>query len=130
MKSREVRVRKIQINTLANRKKSYTTRWLVGTEPKSRTFATRALADNFRSDLMQAINWGEAFDIESGLPESMTVAKDAVSWLEFVRQYVAMEWPGAAAKSRDSMTDALATVTPALVRDVPGRPNASVLRRA
>jgi hypothetical protein len=32
MKSREVRVRKIQVNTLANRKKSYTTRWLVGTE--------------------------------------------------------------------------------------------------
>jgi integrase len=79
---------------------------------------------------MQAINRGEAFDVESGLPESMEAPKETATWLEFVRQYVAMKWPGAAAKSRDSMIDALATVTPALVRDVPGRPDAGVLRRA
>lgn len=130
MKSREVRFRKIQINALAGRKKSYTVRWTVGGEPKSRTFTTRALADNFRSDLMQAANRGEAFDSDSGLPESMMKPEEAVTWFGFVRQYIDMKWPGAAAKSRESMTDALATVTGMLVRDLGGRPDPLLLRRA
>ncbi|MEV4757306.1 site-specific integrase [Micromonospora sp. NPDC049559] len=102
----------------------------MGVEPKSRTFSTRALADNFRSDLMQAANRGESFDGDSGLPESMVPPEEAVTWLTFVLRYVDMKWPGAAAKSRDSMTDALATVTGVLVRDVAGRPDAVLLRRA
>lgn len=130
MKSRDARLRKIQVNALANRKKSYTVRWVVANRPRSRTFTTRALADHFRSDLMQALNRGEAFDVDSGLPDSMVPAKDAVTWFEFVRRYVDMKWPGAAAKSRDSMTDSLATVTPALVRNIPGRPDLALLRRA
>ena len=73
MKSREIRIRKIQVNALANRKKSYTVRWVVAGQSRSRTFSARALADHFRSDLMQAANRGEAFDVESGLPESMIV---------------------------------------------------------
>ncbi|WP_234358905.1 hypothetical protein [Plantactinospora sp. BC1] len=130
MKSREVRIRGIQVNTLAKRKKSYTVRWVVGTEPKSRTFGTRALADNFRSDLMQAVNRGEAFDTDTGLPGSMVPPQESVTWLAFVRRYVDMKWPGAAAKSRESMTDALAAVTGLLIQDLPGRPDAALLRRA
>ncbi|MEU7673869.1 site-specific integrase [Micromonospora taraxaci] len=130
MKSREVRIRGIQVNALAGRKKSYTVRWVVGAGPKSRTFGTRALADNFRSDLMQAANRGEAFDGDSGLPESMMAPVESVSWLGFVRRYVDMKWPGAAAKSRESTTDALATVTVVLVRDLAGRPDSTLLRRA
>ncbi|MFI6758821.1 tyrosine-type recombinase/integrase [Micromonospora sp. NPDC050417] len=130
MKSREVRIRSIQVNTLGGRKKSYTVRWVVAAGPKSRTFGTRALADNFRSDLMQAANRGEAFDTDSGLPESMVKPEESVSWFGFVRRYIDMKWPGAAAKSRESTTDALATVTAALVRDVPGRPDPALLRRA
>lgn len=68
MKSRNVRIRKLQVNQLANRKKSFTVRWVVAGIPRSRTFTTRALADNHRSDLMQAVNRGEAFDTKSGLP--------------------------------------------------------------
>ena len=41
-----------------------------------------------------------------------------------------MKWPGAAAKSRDSTTDALATVLPVLVVDAPGLPSGELLRRA
>lgn len=39
-----------------------------------------------------------------------------------------MKWPHLAAKSRDSMSDALATVTPALSKDAPGRPGPEALR--
>jgi integrase len=130
MKTRRVRVRKIQINALANRRKSYTVRWVVASRPTSRTFATRALADHFRSDLMQALNRGEAFDLATGLPDSMLPATEAMTWLSFARRYIDMKWPAAAAKSRDSITDSLATVTPTLVRDFPGRPDPMLLRQA
>ncbi|GAB3816649.1 tyrosine-type recombinase/integrase [Micromonospora zhanjiangensis] len=129
MKSRAVRVWDTRVNKGAGKKKTYTVRWIVAGREKSRNFATRALADNHRSDLMQAINRGEAFDTVSGLPDSMVEAKGAASWLEFVQSYLDMKWPGAAAKSRESMVDALATVTPALVRDQAGRPARDELRR-
>ncbi len=132
MKSRSVRVWAIKTNAGSGPgkgKRSYTVRWVVGGHEKSRTFATRALADNFRSDLLQAINRGEAFDTESGLPDSMVEAQQAVTWLDFVLRYVDMKWPGSAAKSRDSMVDALATVTPALVSCHGERPSVKVLRR-
>jgi len=132
MKSRQVQVWAIKVNTIGTgrkAKKSYTVRWTVAGREKSRTFATRALGDNFRSDLMQAINRGEAFDVDSGLADSMTEAKEAVTWLEFVQTYLDMKWPSAAAKSRDSMIDALATVTPVLVRDLAGSPPMATLRR-
>ncbi|GIH12468.1 integrase [Rugosimonospora africana] len=125
-----MRVWDIRPNKGQGKKRSYTVRWIVAGREKSKTFVTRALADNFRSDLMQAINKGESFDIDSGLPDSMVEAKEATSWLEFVQSYVSMKWPGAAAKSRDSMTDALATVTPVLVRDLPGRPAVDAMRTA
>src|SRR4051812_42365208 len=123
MKSRDVRIRKLQANQLANRKKSYTVRWVVAGQPKSRTFATRALADNYRSDLMQAVNRGESFDSNSGVPDSLVPTVGDVRWLSFVRRYLEMKWPLASAKSRDSLTEALATVTPILVRDIAGRPS-------
>ena len=44
--------------------------------------------------------------------------------------YVDVKWPRAAAKTRDSMTDALATVTAALVDGRPGQPDPLVVRRA
>ena len=82
---------------------------------KSRTRRTKALAESFLSDLRQAAKRGEAFDVATGLPESMMEAKQATSWLAFVIAYLDAKWPHAAAKSRDGLTDSLATVTPALV---------------
>lgn len=58
----------------------------------------------------------------------MVEAKEATSFYAFALAYVSMKWPRAAAKSRDSMTDALATVLPALVSDRPGRPDTQSLR--
>jgi integrase len=130
MKTRNVRVWDIKVNRGTGKKRSYTARWVVAGRERSTTFATRALADNYRSDLLQAIGRGEAFDVETGLPESMTETRAGPTWLEFVERYVAMKWPGSAAKSRTSMVDALTTVTPVLVRDLPGRPSLDVIRLA
>lgn len=108
---------------------SYVARWRVGGHRKTKTFRTKALAENFLSDLRQAAKRGEAFDTETCLPESMTKAKNAATWFAFVQAYVLAKWPHLAAKSRDSTTDALATVTPALTKNEPGRPDAETLRK-
>ncbi|GLY74381.1 tyrosine-type recombinase/integrase [Actinoallomurus iriomotensis] len=109
---------------------SYVARWQVGGRRKTKTYRTKALAESFLSDLRQAAKRGEAFDVDTGLPESMLKAKNAATWFEFVQAYVATKWPHLAAKSRDSMTDALATVTPALTKDEPGKPSIETLRAA
>ncbi|GAB2478001.1 tyrosine-type recombinase/integrase [Streptosporangium sandarakinum] len=110
---------------------SYEVRWKVGGRQKSKTLRTKALAESFLSDLRQAAKRGEAFDMETGLPASMAKVKNAVTWFAFVLAYVDMKWPHAAAKTRDSLTDALATVTPALVNEsAPGKPEPLVLREA
>lgn len=135
MKSQRFRIWAIKTNTAEGDrskrvKRSYTVRWVVAGREKSRTFVTRALADSFRSDLMQAASQGEGFDVDTGLPDSMTEAPAAVTWLDFAKKYVDMKWAGAAAKSRVSMTEALAAVTAALVKDTAGRPAVELLRQA
>ncbi|SET57028.1 tyrosine-type recombinase/integrase [Nonomuraea wenchangensis] len=109
---------------------SYEVRWKVGGWQKSKTYKTKALGESFLTDLRQAARRGEAFDLETGLPESMTKAKDARTVLDFVKAYVEARWPYAAAKSRDSMSDALATALPALTTEKAGRPDAALLRKA
>ncbi|MBV9094535.1 MAG: hypothetical protein JO132_11755 [Streptosporangiaceae bacterium] len=114
----------------SSRSASYEVRWVVGGRQFSRSRATKSLADSFLSELRQAAKRGEAFDAEEGLPVSMRRAKHATSWFAFVLAYVGMKWPRAAATTRNSMTDALATVTAALVDDRPGQPEVLLLRRA
>ncbi|GAA4225420.1 integrase [Streptosporangium album] len=109
---------------------SHVVRWSVARRRSSKTYRTKALAESFLSDLRQAAKRGEAFDIETGFPQSMIKAKDARTILEFVTAFIEMKWPHAAAKTRDGMSDALATVLPSLTIDRPGRPDAETLRTA
>ena len=114
---------------------SYTVRWTVAGREKSKTFQRSSQAKNFLSDLRQAAKNGEEFDIDSGLPLFMIASdaeeKAARTWLEFSRAYVDMKWPDAAPKSRDGLTETLATVATVLVReDAPDPPDRLLLRRA
>jgi len=98
--------------------KPYELRWRVGTESQSKTFLTRALADDFRADLLKAAQRGELFDTETGLPGSMLRSgkdEDSRHWFEFARAYTKERWPGASAKSRESIVDSLAVATLALL---------------
>ncbi|MFI9556032.1 tyrosine-type recombinase/integrase [Nonomuraea endophytica] len=109
---------------------SYEVRWLVAKREKSKSFRTKALAENFLSDLRQAAKRGEVFDIESGLPESMMRAKESRTFFDFALAYIEARWPHAAPKSRDGISESLATVIPALAKDHPGRPESDLLRTA
>jgi hypothetical protein len=73
---------------------------------------------------------GEAFDIATGLPDSMLQVKTARTWLDFCAAYVAVRWDGAAAKTRDSITDSLATAAVVMVEDGHDRPDLRELRRS
>ncbi len=111
-------------------------RWVTDNEPHSRSRRTKALAEAFRADLIQAAKRGEEFDVTTGLPASMTQAEPEPepspvrTVLAVAQAYVEMRWPRAAPKSRDGITDALATVLPALTSDETSRPAKEELRTA
>lgn len=113
---------------MSSKTASYEVRWKVGGRQKSKTLRTKALAESFLSDLRQAARHGEAFDLETGLPESLVKAKNARTWLEFAQAYVLTRWPHAAAKSREGMTDTMTGVTLALLHDRPGKPTTAIMR--
>jgi hypothetical protein len=100
----------------AKTKRTYEIRWKVGHTPHSSTLGNKAQADSFLSDLRHAARNGEAFDTDTGLPDSMTKATSrGRSWLDFCLSYVDMKWPSAAPKTRDALIDALAAIIPVVV---------------
>ncbi|MFF8524198.1 tyrosine-type recombinase/integrase [Streptomyces werraensis] len=124
-------VRVYSIETRRDRPKPYRVRWLVGTQKHSKSYTVKAQADGRRSELMTALRKGEQFDVETGLPASeLRALNGSVTWYEHTRAYVDGRWDRLPAKSRRNDADALATLTPALVKTTAGRPAPKVLRRA
>ncbi|GLY14464.1 integrase [Kineosporia sp. NBRC 101677] len=129
MISQDVRIYSLGIRR--DRPKPYTVRWKVGPAPRRQAFITRALAENFRSDLLQAARRGEAFDVETGLPESMWPKAETRSFHQACLAYVDMKWPGSAGTSRSARAQALATAAVCMVDDAaPDRPKDAVLQHA
>jgi integrase len=126
--SHDVHVWKLAVRK--NRRRGHGVRWTVAGNEFSKWFTTRALADNHRAGLLRATRQGEAFDTESGLPESAVREQQSVTWFDLACRFVDMKWPQLAARSRMSIADALATVTPALVTTSRGIPEPQVLRAA
>lgn len=127
--SYDVKVWKIDVYRGA-RTTSYRVRWSVAGRRWRESFRTMALADAFRSDLVQAARRGEAFVIETGRPMSMARAEREVNWLMFAREYAAMKWPHLAPNSRRNTARALTNATLALVTGDRARPPEKVLRGA
>jgi hypothetical protein len=73
---------------------------------------------------------GEAFDTDSGLPDSQFHERQSVTWYQHALDYIAMKWPEAAGKSRISIVETLTAITPVLVRSEAGSPDPVVLRSA
>ncbi|WP_406189395.1 site-specific integrase [Streptomyces anulatus] len=113
-----------------DRAAAYQLRWRVGAQPFSKSYKLKAQADGRRSELLTALRNREQFDTETGLPASEALAAQSPTWYAHAREYVAMKWPNASAKHRASIADALATVTPRLVKDNRGAPAPRVLRAA
>ncbi|MFI2347165.1 tyrosine-type recombinase/integrase [Streptomyces sp. NPDC019443] len=118
--STDVRVWKV--SKIASKKAPYQLRWVVAGKVRHATFPTVALAESRRSELWQAMRRGEAFDVDTGLPESELRAAAAKkntrpdpSWWDFSREYMAARWRTTAAKTREGLADSLATVALAMM---------------
>jgi integrase len=113
----------------SRKRRPHGVRWITATKEHSAWFANKALANSRRSELMTAARNGEAFDIESGLPVSEVKRLSTQSFLAFAQSYVDLKWPDAAAKTRVSMVDSLATAAVGFVRAAPGMPTDAERRR-
>ncbi|CAG6397441.1 site-specific integrase [Streptomyces cocklensis] len=118
----------------------YRLRWVVANQVHGNTFTTSALAESRRSELWLAMKRGEAFHVESGLPESEVRAAEEASaeaaaaapvrWFEFCREYAEARWRTSAAKARESLADSFAAVSLAMVTRGEGTPPDTELRLA
>ena len=129
MSTFDVRVHSVLVNKLA-KGASYTVRWVVAGKPFRDTFATRALADSFRSKLVVAQREAVAFEENCGLPEPMARSRNTRSWYDHAIAYVDVKWPRASAKHRKGIAETLATVTPALLSTGRGAPPDKAIRAA
>lgn len=127
----ETRVRK-------DRRKPYQIRWVVGGKggkEHSASFRTTTLARSRLSELIQAADRGEPFDVATGLPASelreQQAQRNTVSWYEHAAEYARYKWPRLSGNGRMSVAEVLTTVSVALLPpDGRGRPDDATLREA
>jgi hypothetical protein len=74
--SYDVRIWTVEVRAGA-RRTTYRVRWFVGADRFAEQFATRKLADSFRTGLLQAASRGESFDRRTGRPHSEAIASRA-----------------------------------------------------
>jgi len=123
-------VRFYKIDVRRDRPTPYRVRWVVSGRRFSDAFATMALAESFRAQLITLARNGEPFDRDIGLPESLVRKQLDVSFLAHAREFMAVAWRGAAAKSRVSMLETLSFVVPVVARTTSAAPDPDVLRSA
>ncbi|MEV6986862.1 tyrosine-type recombinase/integrase [Sphaerisporangium sp. NPDC051017] len=111
---------------------SYVARWAVAGRRSSKTFRTKELANSHMRDLRLAAKNGEAFDIDTGLPKSMLTPErdqNGPTFLAFAQQFIAQRWKTSAARTRETDVYALLALVPALVMELPGRPDIDDMRK-
>ncbi|MCS7484394.1 tyrosine recombinase XerC [Umezawaea endophytica] len=111
------------------RPKPYGVRWLTAGKEHSEWYRTKALANNRRSNLIQATQNGEAFDIKSGLPESEFKLQSARSLLQLAQEFIGDEWQESAPNTRKRYVDTLAIPVAAFVNTTKDVPDERALRR-
>ncbi|WP_367135867.1 tyrosine-type recombinase/integrase [Saccharothrix sp. HUAS TT1] len=113
-----------------SKKVTYWVRWRVIKKRFKQKYATKALAEGFRSELLSAARKGEAFRTFDGLPVSMARQSDEMSWYEFACAFVDMKWPHVAATTRRTHAEALTRATPAMFSSTKGKPDDALIRSA
>ncbi|RSS80731.1 tyrosine-type recombinase/integrase [Streptomyces sp. WAC06614] len=110
---------------------TYTVRWFLGGREWRAPFATAALADAFRSELVGATRRGEAFSVTTGRPVSHRSGAAEVSWYDFAVQFADHQWQRTSGNSRKNTAKALTAATLALLKaPVPSAYDPVTVRRA
>ncbi|WP_433297409.1 tyrosine-type recombinase/integrase [Actinoplanes sp. CA-030573] len=111
---------------------TYWVQWKVaGKLPlKKRPFKQKALAVSFRADLISAARKGEAFDVATGKPISMSRETEDMTCYDLACRYVDLKWPRVAAMTRKTNAEALTAVMPMLFKRTTGKPDDRLIRTA
>jgi integrase len=109
-------------------KSTFRVRWVVAGQRFGDSFATRPLAESYRSRLLVAQREGVAFDESCGLPEPMARQLRASSWYQHAVEYVDMKWPHASPNHRRGIAETLADLTPVFLSGERGAPDDATLR--
>ncbi|MFE5682563.1 tyrosine-type recombinase/integrase [Streptomyces sp. NPDC056512] len=125
----DIKVYKI-LTYKGSRKTTYTVRWVVAGKRWREPFETVALAEGFRSELIQATGKGEAFVIATGLPVSHRSKSASMSWYKFAVQYVDARWSQLGGNSRKNTAKTLTATTIALLRLQPAQFDPVAVRTA
>lgn len=111
-------------------RRRYGVRWKTEGREHSEWYATKALAESFRSDLLRAQRAGEAFEIQSGLPVGLARKRNARTLLEVATGYVDWMWSnGTPPNTRKGAVTSLATIVPVFVRQLDHAPDPARLQR-
>lgn len=106
------------------RRRSYGVRWKTDDREHSEWYATKRLAESFRSDLLRAQRAGEAFEVDSGFPVSLARQRNARTLLEVATAYINWLWSsGAPPNTRKSAVSSLAAIVPLFVRSLDHAPD-------
>ncbi|MDP9797444.1 integrase [Catenuloplanes nepalensis] len=111
---------------------TYWVQWKVaGKLPlKKRPFKQKALAVSYRADLISAARKGEAFDVATGKPISMSREMQDITCYDLACKYIDLKWPRAAAMTRKTNAEALTAVLPMLFKRTNGKPDDRLIRTA
>ncbi len=90
-----------------NAPRPWVVRWKVDGAERSRAFKTKPEADHIRSRLLVAARDGEPFDRATGLPESWQPRPADRRLHEWVRDWLAEQWPEWQPRTRRSAVEAL-----------------------
>lgn len=90
------------------RKRPHGVRWVTAGREHSEWFTTKALAKAHLGKLVQAANRGEAFDMVTGLPESLYRLEHSPGLLRVAQEFLAHVWDDMAPNSRSRLVDGLA----------------------
>lgn len=108
----------------------YGVRWVTAGHEQSEWFITKALAGNYLQKLQTAANKGEAFDVVTGLPESMYREENSRTLLQIAQRFVEAEWLDASPNTRCRHVDTLGVAVGAFLRDARDTPPVRQVRRA
>lgn len=124
-------VRLYTIEARPDRPKPYRVRWVVGQRKHSKSYKLKVQADGRRSELMARFAAASSSTRTRGYPPlSCGPYKAQSPGTSTPGPTSTARWAAAPAKSRKNYADALATITPALVKSTAGKPDPALLRRA
>ena len=107
---------------LKGRRRPHGVRWRTADKEHSEWYATKALADSFRTDLVQAQRRGEEFDVQTGLPRSIRTTRNAKTLLELAIAFVDWQWTKAPPNTRRATVVNLAAILPLFTQRVDNPP--------